>query len=361
MDTHLNIIDNRDRMTSIDRVNSLLNGKQIDRVPFFPFSLGFSAKNAGYPIGSVYSEPVRSFDAQLWTQQMYGYDQDPFFGSAVYGTSEFGGEVEFPNSDSIQSPRSKRYPVQSLDDIDKLRLPDPHTAGNLPKALEFSSIQESRGCFISLVVGGAFTTAGNICGVTNLCRWIIKEPEAVHRVVQLAADHILSAARLWVKVFGTERLLVQIWEPLAANSIISPRHFEEFVLPNQHKLHQEILGLGVKHILCHICGEQNKNLPLWSQVPMGAPGIVSLGQQVRLEDGIKHFGSNHIVAGNLSTSLVAGGTADEVYQAAKGCIQAGKDAPNGYILMTACETPPSTPPYNFYMLTKAINDFGFYD
>ena len=357
----MNKTDNKDNMLSIERVNSLLNRLKIDRVPFFPFSLGFSAKNVGYPIGSVYSEPVRSFDAQLWTQQMYGHDQDPFFGSAVYGASEFGGEVEIPIDDSIQSPRIIRYPVQSLEDVDKLKLPDPQAAGNLPKALEFSKMQESHGGLISLVVGGVFTTAGNICDIKNLCMWIAREPEAVHRVVQLAADNILSAARLWVKTFGTQRLLVQIWEPTAANSIISPRNFEKFVLPYQQKLHQEILGLGVKHILCHICGEQNKNLPLWSQVPMGDPGIVSLGQQVSLADGIKYFGAKNIVAGNLDTSLVANGAANEVYEAAKKCILAGKDAPNGYILMTACETPSSTPPYNFYMLIKAIDDFGFYD
>lgn len=267
----VNKTENRDKMTSFERVNSPLNKRKIDRVPFFPFSLGFSARNVGFPIGSVYSEPVRSFDAQLWTQQMYGHDQDPFFGSAVYGTSEFGGEVEFPVNDSIQSPRSIRYPVQALEDIDKLKLPDPRSAGNLPKALEFSKIQEGHGGLISLVMGGVFTTAGNICGVKNLCMWIVREPEAVHRVVQLAADHILSAVKLWVKTFGTQRLLVQIWEPTAANSIISPRHFEKFVLPYQQKLHKEILGLNVKHILCHICGEQNKNLPLWNQVPMGIP------------------------------------------------------------------------------------------
>jgi uroporphyrinogen-III decarboxylase len=65
--------------------------------------------------------------------------------------------------------------------------------------------------------------------------------------------------------------------------------------------------------------------------------------------------------GNLDTSLVATGAANEVYKAAEKRILASKDAPNGYILMTACETPSSTPPYNYYMLTKAINDFGFYD
>lgn len=47
MDTHLNKLDNRDRMTSIDRVNSLLNGKQIDRVPFSPFHWVSALKTPG--------------------------------------------------------------------------------------------------------------------------------------------------------------------------------------------------------------------------------------------------------------------------------------------------------------------------
>ena len=69
-------------MTSPERVNALLQGKSLDRVPFLSFILGFCAKNVGYPVATIYSDPEKSFWAQVWTREQYGYDSDPFYGYA---------------------------------------------------------------------------------------------------------------------------------------------------------------------------------------------------------------------------------------------------------------------------------------
>ena len=345
-----------EEMTSTQRVAALLAGAETGRVPFFPFSLGFSALNVGYPVATVYSDPEKSYTAQFMTQRMYGYDQDPFLGYAAYGTYEFGGETNFPTGDNIHAPSSVRFPVTSEKDIESLQLPDPEKAGMLPRALEFSKLQQQNGTGISVVLPGVFTLGVNLCGVEKLCMWLVNEPDFADKVLSLAADHILDVVSLWVDNFGVEVFMPQLWEPAAANSIISPRHFERFVLPHQKKLHERILALGVNHILCHICGEQNKNLPFWSQVPMGNPGIVSIGNQVSVGSAIEHFGDKCVIAGNLATELVGQGTAQEIYDTARACIVEGRKAPRGFILMTACETPPLTPPYNFYMINKAVRD-----
>jgi len=347
-----------EEITSTERIAALLAGKKIDRVPFFPFSLGFSALNAGYPVSAVYSDPEKSFSAQILTQYMYGYDQDPFAGYAAYGTYEFGGETNFPTGNVIHAPSSIRFPVKSEKEVKKLRLPDPEKAGMLPRALQFSKLQQQNGTGVSVVLAGVFTLAVNICGVEKLCMWLINEPGIADKLLATAADHILDVVSLWAQDFGVNGLLVQLWEPAAANSVISPRHFERFVLPHQKRLHEKILALGVKHILCHICGEQNRNLAYWSQIPMGSPGIVSIGNQVNISDAIKHFGDKCIIAGNLATELVGGGSAQQIYDAATKCIEEGRKAPRGFILMTACETPPLTPPYSFYMINKAVRDWG---
>ena len=58
-------------------------------------------------------------------------------------------------------------------------------------------------------------------------------------------------------------MLVYLAAPTASNQMLSPRFFETFGLPYQKELHEKILQTGIRHIYCHICGEQNKNLPLW--------------------------------------------------------------------------------------------------
>jgi uroporphyrinogen decarboxylase len=350
-----------EEMTSTARITALLEGKKIDRVPFFPFSLGFSALNIGYRVADVYSDPRKSYAAQLHTQRMYGYDQDPFLGYAAYGTYEFGGETNFPTGDIIHAPASVRFPVNSEKDVGTLQLPDPEKAGMLPRALQFSKLQQQNGTGVSVVLTGVFTLAVNLCGVENLCMWLVNEPDTAHKLLATSADHIMDVVSLWADSFGADGLLVQLWEPAAANSVISPRHFERFVLPHQKRLHEKILALGVKHILCHICGEQNRNLPYWSQVPMGNPGIVSIGNQVGIKSAVKYFGDSCVIAGNLATELVGGGSAQEIYDTAKSCIEEGRKAPRGFILMTACESPPLTPPYNFFMISKAVRDWGRMD
>ena len=350
----------QDKMTSAERMNALLKGKPVERVSFLSFILGFCAKNVGYPVATIYSDPEKSFQAQVWTKEQYGYDSDPFYGYASYGGWEFGGEIFLPKGEYEQAPSHGRFAVDTEDDVEKLKLPDVKIAGMLPPAMRFSRIQDKNGIFPSVVVGGPFTIAGNICPVEKLCRWLIKKPESAKQLLRLATDHVKDVVRYWVDTFGKGRVIVQIWEPLASNQIISPKQFEKFVLPFQVELHQSILSMGIRYILCHICGEQNQNLPYWKQVPMGNPGIVSIGKEVDINTAIEHFGENCIIAGNIEPAFIQTGTPREIYDVCRQAIEKGKRAPRGYALMQGCELPVNTPPYNLYTMRKAIEDFGWY-
>ena len=121
-----------------------------------------------------------------------------------------------------------------------------------------------------------------------------------------------------------------------------------------------ILGMGVKHIFYHICGEQNLNLPYWSQMPMGNPGICSIGSQIEIATAIKHLGNKAVIAGNIEPNILQTAPPQQVYRLCKEIVDAGKKAPRGFMLMSGCETPPETPSYNVFLMRKAIEDFGWY-
>jgi uroporphyrinogen decarboxylase len=212
-----------------------------------------------------------------------------------------------------------------------------------------------------VVVGGPFTIAGNICSVDMLCRWLIKKPDLANRLLRLATDHLVDVVSHWVDTFGKGRVYVQIWEPLASNQIISPKQFEKFVLPYQAEFHEKILAKGIKYLLCHICGEQNLNMPYWEQVPMGNPGIISIGKEVDITTAIKHFGDTCIIAGNIEPATIQIESPGEIYELCRQAIEKGKKAPRGFALMQGCEVPVNTPPYNLYTMRKAVGDFGWYD
>lgn len=348
-------------MTSPERIDALLAGRPVDRVPHFPFLLGFCARNTGYPISIIYSDAEKSFDAQLKTQQQYGFDWGPIYGYASYGTWEFGGEVEMPSGDYQQAPAHKMFPVRTEDDMDRLQLPDVKTAGCIPTAMAFSKLQEKRGMPISVVLGGNFTIAGNICAVETLCRWTLRKKELAHRVMRLSTDHIVEIVQYWVDTFGPGRVIPQIWEPLASNLIISPRQFKNFVLPYLMESSEKILAMGVKHILYHICGEQNDNLEAWAEVPTGDPGLCSFGEEIDIARAIEVLGDNNIIIGNIDPRVILTGKPDEIHLLCKEAIEKGKKAPKGFMLSSGCEVSPETPGYHIHVMQKALRDFGGYD
>jgi uroporphyrinogen decarboxylase len=121
------------------------------------------------------------------------------------------------------------------------------------------------------------------------------------------------------------------------------------------------MSKGIHSIFCHICGEQNLNLPYWQQIPYGERGMLSFGHEVDLVDAIEMFGDKHIICGNIEPAVIQERPWQEVYEQCRIAIEKAKDAPNGYVLMAGCEVPVQAPPYNMYVIKKAVMDHGFYD
>jgi len=356
MDHTMYLLNKERSMTTTDRAIKLLKGEAIDRTPLFPFILGFCAKNAGYPIAAIYRDAQKSFELQTFTHEQYGFDWGPLYGYASYGGWEFGGEISMPESAYEQAPFHTRFPVNVEEDVDKLQPPDPSKAGVLPMAMEFSRLQQANQKPISIICGGNFTIAGNICPVETLCRWMLKKPELVHRIMRLVTDHIVDIVRYWCDTFGAAQVIPQMWEPLAANIVISPKQFERFVLPYLVESSEKIIAMGVQHILYHICGDQNKNMPMWAQVPTGNPGLCSFGIDVDLSTAIDHLGKNNVIIGNIDPPVFLSESPGKVYDLCIEAIEKGKAAPLGFMLSSGCEIPPDAPPYHVYMMHKAIKD-----
>jgi uroporphyrinogen decarboxylase len=164
----------------------------------------------------------------------------------------------------------------------------------------------------------------------------------------------------WKESFGVEKVLASGGDPSSSNQLISPRHFEEFALPYNKEVNEKLIEMGYNHLYVHICGEQNKNLPYWAKVPMGDPGFVSFGHEVEIETAAEYFPQD-VIIGNIEPAIIQTGTPQEVYELAREVIEQGKKCPGGFALSPGCGLPPKAPPLNVWMMTKAVNDFGWYD
>jgi len=165
----------QDRVTPIERMNALLAGQPIDRVPFWLwlFSSGFAALNVGYSLADSYNDSQKSFWAQLRTIEMY--DSDDFPKPSCGGNCEaawaFGGRFKWPTSRYEQAPSVIRHPVESAEDAQKLELPhDVKTAGSIPLYMQFAKLQERFGLPISLPGFSPIEFVRGTCGLETLCR-----------------------------------------------------------------------------------------------------------------------------------------------------------------------------------------------
>ena len=174
----------------------------------------------------------------------------------------------------------------------------------------------------------------------------------------MATEYGVRLARYWVETFGPENIEFRTATPTSSNQVISPKHFEAFSLPYLKELHEKVLGMGVRQLYTHICGEQNLNLPYYREVPFGDPGIVSFGHEVDLTRAIEFFGDRCIIVGNVEPGTILTGNPDEVYAASKECILKGKKAERGFMLGPGCELPPMAPACNVWAMRKAVDDFA---
>jgi uroporphyrinogen decarboxylase len=255
-----------------------------------------------------------------------------------------------------------RRPIQTEEDGWNLQLPDVKTAGSLPIGIEFSKMQRNFGMPAMPPSAGVFNMAGNLVGAETWCRWLIKKPDLCHHILRLTTEHRIQVLQYWIDTFGPGNVQARDGAAIESNQLISPKQFKEFAFPYIKELHERILAMPVvKTIPTHICGDQTLNLPYWAQVDYGYPGMCSFGHEVDIDYAIKLFGGRNIIMGNINPTIIQMGRPEEVYEECRKCIEKGKKVPRGFILMSGCEVPAMAPPYNIWIMRKAVSDFGWYD
>ncbi|MBI2852649.1 MAG: hypothetical protein HYX84_06075, partial [Chloroflexi bacterium] len=348
-------------MSNKERFEALLRRKRPDRVPFCPGGGGFVSIHSGGTIADQYTwSPEKMYEAEKKACEEFDWLFLPNLRMRT-NRGQFGGEVKLPTSKYSQAEYTVKYAAETPEEVMAMKIPDVKTCFS-PEAIDFYKRlyrDESRP-FPVLSFGclSVMNTAAGIAGYDRLCQWMIKAPEVAHRLCRLAADHQLAIAQYVKDIFGVEGMMPTGANAAASNQLISPKHFEQFALPYLKEVHEKVLAMGFKHLRTHPCGEQNRNLPYWQQIPLGDPGIFYVGDEIGLDTAEKYLPKD-IIEGNLSSTIIQIGTPTEVYDEARKVIEQGKRLSTGFILRQACTLPALAPAENLMAITRALNDFGW--
>lgn len=337
-------------MTSLERVDALLAGKPLDRVPCHPFIGDHAATVMGAPVSEYHRSAELMAQAQVAAWRLYGHDWVGI--GPVLGIAEAVGTVfSYPEQ---AAPYIVSHAIAEPRDLDRAAIPevsDPRIALYLDAA---RMIHEEIGdrVPVSLNVRSPFSTAANLRGAEELLRDLMTRPGFAHRLLRFALDATLpvleAAARYGVR-FGTS-------DPVASGSLISPRHYREFAQPYERELLAAMVRLSGYPGLLHICGNTRK---VWGDMADTGAGFLSLDDVVDLAAAKDAIGDHAVLVGNVRpTESMYLGSPQAVRENVRECLAAAKDARGGFMLAVGCGLPIHTPAANVHALVEATREFG---
>ncbi len=341
-------------MTPKERIVAFSKGEEIDRIICVPDMGVTMAPFIGVTARDYYHSAQLMADLEIALFKRLRHD-GVSISTSLRGVAEaMGSKVGYPEYgiSYLIEPA-----INSIDEIESLKIVDPLKDGNLPTLLE--AIKLTRDALMDEVdvgaaMSGPFSVAASVVGTENLLKWMIKYPKKVHTLMDIVAEsnnrYIEEVAKLGVSIGFAD--------PVSSTSLISPKQFREFSLPalrkNINKIKEKTGGApGI-----HICG---KSKELWEDVVNAGISNFSIDNAEDLEEAKNIMGDRVVITGNVPpVDIVYRGNKEAIFKSVKECIKKGHDSKKGYILSTGCQIPMHTPIENIEMFMEAGKTYGKY-
>jgi len=201
-----------------------------------------------------------------------------------------------------------------------------------------------------------FTQLMELFGYEQALMDLIDEPDKCRAIL---AAYTRGTADLGVRHARQGVDAVLISSAFAGGGFISPRQYQQFVLPYEREIVERIKQEGVP-VYTHTCGDIGDRLEL--MVDTGIDGIDTLDPpplgSIDLEDAKRRIGDRVFFKGNIDpVNTLLKKSREEVRQDALRRLAVGSPG-GGYILSSACSVSPRVPPENLTVLVEASRQFG---
>lgn len=339
-------------MTPLERFAALGRGEAVDRLPCVPIIGNTAARVAGCKVSAFRGNGSLIANAQIAAYRRFGYDVIRVFTDLYTLAEAMGATVQYPEDETAYLASAA---ISSVDDIPRLQPVNPLTDGNLPAHLDaMRQVVEAVGTEVPVTgaLTSPFTTASFLIGTENLVRLTIKNPEAAHRLCELALESAIRYAAAIIQAGCTPSLT----DPMSSSSVIGPRQFMEFSFPYLKRLIDFIHGQG-KAVTLHICGKTER---IWQAMADAGADCISIDNDASLQGAVAAVGNRVRIMGNVHPSdIMLQGTPGDVRAAVFRCVSQAARSPKGYIVASGCSLPTETPFANIQAMMDAVAEIGW--
>lgn len=325
-----------DEMTPKERMAAFGRGEPIDHIPLVPDMGVTMSEYIGKTTNEYYNSSEVMKDTEVALFNRFRHDSVSISTTLMGMAEAMGSEIYYPKDGISQL---KTPIVQKEEDLSKLKIVDPEKDGKLPILLEaLEKIRDEIGdeADIGASMTSPFSVCSSVVGTGNLLRWMRKNKELVHKVMQI----ITKCNEAYIAALGKRGFSTSFCDPVASSSLLKREQFVEFVLPYLRKNVEDVIRLCGSKPTLHICG---KSRPIWEDIRDIGIGNFSLDNIESLSEAKEVLGDYCTITGNVPpVDVMFLGTPEEVEISIKKCIEEGKDSPKGYILSTGCQIPKGT-------------------
>ena len=388
-------------MNGKQRVAAAMRHEPVDRVPVMcQLAIGHYLLNTDLSPVEVWFTSEGFARALVTLQRRYGFDgilinlmgTDPEWMRWVerIETAPDGSQtVHFTGGDTARCPADdnvhhlpqggQRRPAIDQVDPERLYYDDPHGVGGLKypfyfglqpyepdrddywpdylwRTIDLVLAEVGESVSVHSEVFSPFTQLLELFGYQQALMYLLDEPAKCHAIL---AAYTEGAADLGSRQARRGVDAVLISSAFAGAGFISPRQYDEFVLPYEAEVVRRIKAHGVP-VYTHTCGEIGDRLERMADT--GIDGIDTLDPpplgSVDLEDAKQRVGGRVFFKGNIDpVGTLLRKSREEVRKDALWRLAVGSPG-SGYILSSACSVSPRVPPENLTVLVEASKEFG---
>jgi uroporphyrinogen decarboxylase len=332
-----------EKMTSLERTLVTLQHKQPDRVPVSQHNFLVTARMMGVSnYADFFKDGEAMAEGQIKTWRCFGHDVLTLENGTAALAQACGVSVVY-QSDS--APVAKEPAIHSLDEVEKLKIPDPITDPILKELLKTTRIVYKEIGDRVFINGrgdqGPFSLACEIRGMEAFMMDLAmgEQLDKVHLLLDYCRQ---VTTRYCLAQIEAGAHSTSIGESPSGPDVLSPRFYRKFAYPYVKKLVDDLHAHGVR-VAYHICG--NATAIINDMVNSGAD-IIEIDQKADQIASKEAARGKATLLGPVDPSgVMAQGTPEQVRMACREAFT-NMGAGGGFILGPGCALPATTPDEN---------------
>ncbi len=334
--------------SSLERIGAALEGRLLDRVPYWIPATLHGARVLGVPLEAYFGDPHAVAEGQLRLRALLGHDMLQAYPYVSVEHEAFGGETVF----QTDGPPVPGPPTLVLSRLAGLDAPDPAEVPALRRVLETTRELAARASGECLIMGAVMSPYSLPPMQLGLHVWLELLHEAPAEADRLLAvnERFAIAWALAQRAAGAGAITVI--DPVGATEISSAALQQRFALPS---LRRTLAGIGAPAGVSHASARALARVDAVLEAGAGAL-VASMGEP--LAAFRERTRGRAVLLGGLDSLAIHAGGAEDAARAVRAALAAAAPC-GGFVLYEHHgEIPYPVPLETLLAIAEAAQRFG---